>query len=290
MVVERRLPPWMRVKATGGPGYLEVRARLHEADLHTVCEEAHCPNIGECWDRLSATFMILGNICTWRCHYCAVKTGRPDALDPEEPLRLGKTVQRLGLRYCVITSVTREDLADGGAAAFAECISRVRDLSPSCQVEVLIPWLNQRGLATVLEARPVVLNHNIETVRRIFHRVRPKGDYDKSLLLLRRAGELAPMIPVKSGIMVGLGETFGEIEETMWELRQAGCSLLTVGQYLRPSATHFPIAKFYHPDEFAAIRDEGMRLGFKHVASGPLVRSSYHAEEQASAVVTVNSR
>ena len=283
-MVERRLPQWMRAQAPGGPGYLELRSQLHGAELHTVCEEAHCPNIGECWERRSATFMILGDICTWRCHYCAVKTGRPNALDPEEPLRLASTVQRLGLRYCVITSVTRDDLVDGGAEVFAECIRQVHQLAPQCQVEVLVPWLDDDALATVLEAGPVVLNHNIETVRRVFHRVRPKGSYDGSLHLLERAGGVAPQVPTKSGMMVGLGETPEEIIETMGELREAGCSLLTVGQYLRPSAVHIPVAKFYHPDEFAAIRNEGLRLGFRHVASGPLVRSSYHAEEQAASV------
>jgi lipoic acid synthetase len=211
-----------------------------------------------------------------------VKTGRPDALDPEEPLRLARTVQQLGLRYCVITSVTRDDLADGGAGVFAECIRRVRELAPQCQVEVLVPWLADDALATVLEAGPVVLNHNIETVRRMFHRVRPKGSYDGSLHLLARAYEDVRKIPAKSGMMVGLGETMEEIVSTMEELRQAGCSLLTVGQYLRPSAAHIPVSRFYHPDEFAAIQDEGLRLGFHHVASGPLVRSSYHAEEQAA--------
>ena len=289
MAIQRRLPEWMRVKAPGGPVYLELRARFREAGLHTVCQEAHCPNIGECWERKTATFMILGDTCTWRCHYCAVRTGRPEPPDQDEPHRLARTVQQMGLRYCVITSVTREDLPDGGASIFARCISEIRRLLPDCKVEVLIPDFkgDDEALMTVLEARPEVLNHNIETVRRVFHRVRPKGRYDRSLRLLRRAGELAPGIPTKSGIMVGLGETDQEIIETMQDLRDNGCALLTVGQYLRPSPVHFPLQKFYHPDEFDAIRDQGLRMGFRHVAAGPLVRSSYHADEQAAAAQVV---
>ena len=285
MVVERRLPDWFRVRAPGGPNYLDLRARFRSAALHTVCEEAHCPNIGDCWERRTATFMILGDTCTWRCHYCAVKTGRPDAVDMEEPRRLAATVQQMGLRYCVITSVTREDLPDGGASVFAECIRQIRTLLPDCKVEVLIPDFkgDDDALATVLDAAPDVLNHNIETVRRVFRTVRPKGGYDRSLRLLRRAGELAGRIPTKSGMMVGLGETNEEITETMGELLENGCRLLTVGQYLRPSPVHFPLQRYYRPEEFDAIRDLGLRMGFRHVASGPLVRSSYHADEQAAA-------
>ena len=285
MVVERRLPDWFRVRAPGGPNYLDLRARFRSAALHTVCEEAHCPNIGDCWERRTATFMILGDTCTWRCHYCAVKTGRPDAVDMEEPRRLAATVQQMGLRYCVITSVTREDLPDGGASVFAECIRQIRRLLPDCRVEVLIPDFkgDDDALATVLDAAPDVLNHNIETVRRVFRTVRPKGVYDRSLRLLRRAGELAGRIPTKSGMMVGLGETDEEITETMGDLLENGCRLLTVGQYLRPSPVHFPLQRYYRPEEFDAIRDLGLRMGFRHVASGPLVRSSYHADEQAAA-------
>ena len=285
MVVERRLPDWFRVRAPGGPNYLDLRARFRSAALHTVCEEAHCPNIGDCWERRTATFMILGDTCTWRCHYCAVKTGRPEAVDMEEPRRLAATVQQMGLRYCVITSVTREDLPDGGASVFAECIRQIRRLLPDCKVEVLIPDFkgDDDALATVLDAAPDVLNHNIETVRRVFRTVRPKGVYDRSLRLLRRAGELAGRIPTKSGMMVGLGETDEEITETMGDLLENGCRLLTVGQYLRPSPVHFPLQRYYRPEEFDAIRDLGLRMGFRHVASGPLVRSSYHADEQAAA-------
>ena len=285
MVVERRLPDWFRVRAPGGPNYLDLRARFRSAALHTVCEEAHCPNIGDCWERRTATFMILGDTCTWRCHYCAVKTGRPEAVDMEEPRRLAATVQQMGLRYCVITSVTREDLPDGGAPVFAECIRQIHRLLPDCKVEVLIPDFkgDDDALATVLDAAPDVLNHNIETVRRVFRTVRPKGVYDRSLRLLRRAGELAGRIPTKSGMMVGLGETDEEITETMGDLLENGCRLLTVGQYLRPSPVHFPLQRYYRPEEFDAIRDLGLRMGFRHVASGPLVRSSYHADEQAAA-------
>ncbi len=285
MVVERRLPDWFRVRAPGGPNYLDLRARFRSAALHTVCEEAHCPNIGDCWERRTATFMVLGDTCTWRCHYCAVKTGRPGAVDVEEPRRLAATVQQMGLRYCVITSVTREDLPDGGASVFAECIRQIRGRLPDCRVEVLIPDFkgDDDALATVLDAAPDVLNHNIETVRRVFRTVRPKGGYDRSLRLLRRAGELAGRIPTKSGMMVGLGETDEEITETMGELLENGCRLLTVGQYLRPSPAHFPLQRYYRPEEFDAIRDLGLRMGFRHVAAGPLVRSSYHADEQAAA-------
>ncbi|MBI2165753.1 MAG: lipoyl synthase [Chloroflexi bacterium] len=289
VTVERRLPEWLRVRMPGGPNFLEVRGLLRQSALHTVCEEARCPNIGECWERRTATFMVLGDICTRRCHYCAVTTGRPLGLDLEEPERLARTVQRLGLRYCVITSVNRDDLPDGGASVFVGCIERIREHVPECKVEVLIPDFcgNWEALGSVMEAEPDVLNHNIETVRRVFRRVRPKGEYDRSLALLARAKEISPGAVTKSGMMVGLGETFDEIVETMRDLRAVGCDLLTVGQYLRPSAVHYPVARFYTPEEFEAIRLEGERLGFRHVASGPLVRSSYHAEEQAMAARVV---
>ena len=282
MVTKRRFPPWLKVQMPGGPNYLELRQRLRSAELHTVCEEAHCPNIGECWERRSATFMVLGDVCTRACRYCAVTSGKPTGLDLEEPARLARTVAKLGLRYCVITSVDRDDLPDGGAFIFAECIRRVREALPTCLVEVLIPDFqgDWQALQSVLEAGPAVLNHNIETVRRVFRSVRAKGDYDLSLELLRRSKELAPGIPTKSGIMVGLGETMDELAETMADLRAVGCKLLTIGQYLRPSSFHVPMERFYHPDEFAELRELGRKLGFRHVASGPLVRSSYHADEQ----------
>ncbi|MBM3946494.1 MAG: lipoyl synthase [SAR202 cluster bacterium] len=291
MVGARRHPEWLKVKMPGGPNYLELRAILRRNALHTVCEEAHCPNIGECWERRSATFMILGDLCTWRCHYCAVKTGRPHGLDLDEPGRLAHTVEQLALRYCVITSVTRDDLPDGGASLFAQCIHKVREHVPTCQVEVLIPDLTGRGdgLKTVLEAGPTVLNHNIESVERIFKRVRPKGEYRRSLDLLRRSSEIARAIPTKSGIMVGLGEGTEEVLQTMRDLRSAGVQLLTIGQYLRPSPVHAPMHRHYHPDEFAALREAGLGMGFRHVASGPLVRSSYHADEQARAALALST-
>ena len=292
MVAERRLPAWLKVKAPGGPNYLDLRNRFRDSGLHTVCEEAHCPNIGDCWERRTATFMILGDICTRACSYCAVKTGMPVTLDLEEPARLAETVERMGLKYAVITSVNRDELPDGGAFIFAQCIRQIRRRLPSCKIEVLIPDFcgNWDALTNVVDASPDTLNHNIETVRRVFPRVRPKGDYDQSLELLSRAKRLVPDGVTKSGMMVGLGESWNEIIDTMRDLRSVDCDLLTIGQYLRPSDKHTPLAKWYTPDEFDELRLEGEALGFRHVASGPLVRSSYHADEQheaASARVAV---
>ena len=292
VAVRRRLPEWLKVKAPGGENYMELRSLLRGGQLHTVCEEAQCPNIGDCWDRKTATFMILGDICTRACAYCAVTTGAPTGLDLEEPVRLAETVERLGLRYAVITSVNRDDLPDGGAFIFAQCIRQVRKRLPSCRIEVLIPDFcgDWEALATVIEAAPDTLNHNIETVRREFRRVRPKGGYDQSLELLERAKRLYPRGVTKSGMMVGLGETWDEIVETMRDLRSVDCDLLTVGQYLRPSDKHAPLARWYTPQEFEELAAVGEALGFRHVASGPLVRSSYHADEQheaATATVAV---
>ena len=285
MVAERRLPAWLKVRAPGGPNYLDLRKRFRDSALHTVCEEAHCPNIGDCWERRTATFMILGDICTRACSYCAVTTGTPLTLDLEEPVRLAETVERMGLRYAVITSVNRDELPDGGAFIFAQCIRQIRRRLPTCKIEVLIPDFqgDRNALATVVNAAPDTLNHNIETVRRVFPRVRAKGDYDQSLELLSRAREQAPHGVTKSGMMVGLGETWNEIIETMRDLRSVSCGLLTIGQYLRPSEKHVPLSRWYTPDEFDELRLEGEALGFKHVASGPLVRSSYHADEQHEA-------
>ena len=285
MVVGRRLPGWLKVRAPGGENFIGLRGLLRGGQLHTVCEEAHCPNIGECWDRKTATFMILGDICTRACAYCAVTTGTPTGLDLEEPMRLAETVERLGLRYAVITSVNRDDLPDGGAFIFAQCVRQVRKRLPSCKIEVLIPDFcgNWDALATVMESSPNTLNHNIETVRREFDRVRPKGDYDQSLELLERARRSAPDGVTKSGMMVGLGETWDEIVETMRDLRSVDCDLLTVGQYLRPSGSHTPLSRWYTPEEFEELGAVGKALGFRHVASGPLVRSSYHADEQHEA-------
>ena len=285
MATARRLPEWLKVKAPGSAGYLELRQLVRSEGLNTVCEEAHCPNIGECWDRGTATFMVLGDICTRACSYCAVKTGMPTTLDLQEPVRLAETVERLGLRYAVITSVDRDDLPDGGAFIFAQCIRQIRKRLPSCKVEVLIPDFegNPGALAKVMEAKPDTLNHNIETVRRVFSRVRPKGDYDMSLELLANAKRLDGDAVTKSGMMVGLGESWDEILETMRDLRSVDCDLLTIGQYLRPSGKHTPLARWYTPGEFDELRREGEALGFRHVASGPLVRSSYHADEQHAA-------
>ena len=285
MKQRRRLPEWLKVRMPGGPRYIELKNLMRDSALHTVCEEAHCPNIGSCWERGTATFMILGDICTRACSYCAVTTGRPGSLDLQEPVRLAETAERMGLRYAVITSVNRDDLADGGAFMFAQCITQVRKRLPECKIEVLIPDFegDRRALETVMEARPDTLNHNIETVRRIFHRVRPKGDFDQSLELLERAKTIAPDAVTKSGMMVGLGETWEEIIENMRELRSVDCDLLTIGQYLRPSEKHIALAKWYTPEEFEELKREGQALGFRHVASGPLVRSSYHADEQHAA-------
>ena len=286
----RRLPPWFKVRAPGSKNYVRLRNLLRDSDLHTVCEEARCPNIGECWERGAATFMILGDICTRACRYCAVTSGKPLAVDLEEPDRLARTVERLGLKYVVITSVNRDDLPDGGAFIFAQCVLKIRERmseGDGIKVETLIPDFQGNGLKTMVRARPDVLNHNIETVRRVFHGVRPKGDYDYSLELLEQVKRMAPEMPTKSGMMVGLGESREEILETMDDLRAVNCDLLTIGQYLRPSQKHAPVSKYYTPGEFFDLQREGMRRGFRYVASGPLVRSSYLADEQHSAASLV---
>ena len=280
-----RLPEWLKVRMPGGPRYIELKQLMRDSQLHTVCEEARCPNIGECWERSAATFMILGDICTRACAYCAVNTGRPGAVDFAEPYRLAATVQRMELKYCVITSVNRDDLDDGGAGVFAACIHQVQQAVPGCKVEVLIPDFqgNWDALATVVAARPHVLNHNIESVERVFHRVRPRGDYRQSLELIQRVKSIDPTMVTKSGIIAGMGETTDELLQTMRDLREHDCDLLTVGQYLRPSIKHIKIDRFYTPAEFEEIRLAGEAMGFKHVAAGPLVRSSYHADEQHEA-------
>ena len=283
--IRPRLPDWLKVRMPGGPRYIELKQLMRDSRLHTVCEEARCPNIGECWERSAATFMILGDICTRACAYCAVTTGRPGAVDWGEPLRLAQTVQRMELQYCVITAVNRDDLDDGGAGVFAACIRQVRAAVPSCRVEVLIPDFqgNWDALAVVIDAAPQVLNHNIESVERVFRRVRPKGDYRQSLELLRQVKRIDARMPTKSGIIVGMGETRDELLQTMQDLRAVDCDLLTVGQYLRPSIKHIAIDRFYTPAEFDEIRQAGEAMGFKHIAAGPLVRSSYHADEQHAA-------
>jgi len=285
--VRPRLPEWLKVKMPGSPRYIELKQLMRGNQLHTVCEEAHCPNIGDCWDRGTATFMILGDICTRACRYCAVISGRPTGLDLQEPARLAETVKMMELRYCVITSVNRDDLADGGAFIFAACINKIRTEVRACKVEVLIPDFagSWAALQKVITAQPNVLNHNIETTRRVFHSVRPRGDYQLSLDLLAKVKELDPSLATKSGIILGMGESKEEVIETMRELRAVDCDLLTIGQYLRPSIKHIPMDRYYTPAEFDELRDIGEGLGFKHVASGPLVRSSYHADEQHSAAM-----
>jgi len=278
-------PAWLKVRAPTGDRFTGLKRLMRTQSLHTVCEEARCPNIGECWNDGHATFMILGDTCTRACGFCAVTSGRPGEIDPLEPLRLAAAVERMGLDYCVITSVNRDDVPDGGASVFAGCIRAVRRVRPSCQVEVLIPDFmgNWDALATVIEARPVVLNHNTETVPRLYARVRPKARYERTLELIRRAADLAPDVATKSGVMVGLGETRDELRATLADLVEHRCELLTVGQYLQPTRKHLPVQRFYHPDEFVEIAEEARALGFVHVESGPLVRSSYHAGRQALA-------
>ena len=276
----RRLPPWFKVTVRQGPDYQEIRRTMDTLELHTICEEARCPNVWECWNNRTATFLILGDICTRRCHYCAVTTGRPDGLDLEEPVRVAQAVEALGLRHAVITSVNRDELDDGGAAIYAATIREIRQKIPTCAVEVLIPDFdgNEAALKTVLDERPEILNHNIETVRRLFPSIRPQGKYDRSIQLLDRAKRMGAR--TKSGLIVGMGETMDEARAVMRDLRAVGCDMMTIGQYLQPTKRHLPVARFYLPDEFAALKEEGMALGFSHVESGPLVRSSYHAEQQ----------
>jgi lipoyl synthase len=280
-------PAWLKARFPSGERFSHITDLLRTERLHTVCEEARCPNIGECFNSGTATFMILGDVCTRACGFCAVTSGRPEALDLLEPYRLAKTVETLGLDYAVITSVNRDDVADGGAAVFAACIRAIRRVRPDCRVEVLIPDFegNRDALATVVEARPDVLNHNIETVPRLYSRARPRGDYQRTLALFRRTRELAPSMPLKSGLMVGLGETEDELRAVFADLRAAGVDVLTVGQYLRPTPKHLPVARYWHPDEFAALKADALNLGFAHVEAGPFVRSSYHAGEQADAAL-----
>jgi lipoic acid synthetase len=287
-VPPRRHPEWIKARIPSGETYQEVRRLLHGLSLHTVCEEAHCPNVGECWDQRTATVMILGDTCTRACGFCAVKTGKPTIYDEDEPRRVAEAIRGLGLDHVVITSVARDDLRDGGAAIFAETIRRLRVACPGMGVEVLIPDFNGEvePLRTVMAAGPDILNHNVETVARLQKPVRKRARYDRSLGVLERAKayalELNPgaAVHTKSSIMVGLGETRPELHQAFVDLRAVDCDILTLGQYLRPSADHLPVERFYHPDEFAEMRVEALALGFKHVESGPLVRSSYHARDQ----------
>ncbi len=279
---KKLLPPWFTIQLRPGPHYKELRQLTETHQLHTICEEARCPNLWECWNNRTATFLILGDICTRRCHYCSVTTGRPLGLDTDEPQRVADAVRTLNLRHAVITSVNRDDLLDGGAKLFAETIGRIRQVHPSCTVEVLIPDFQgrQEDVATVIGENPDILNHNIETVPRLFPSIRPQGKYSRSLDVLRWAHEMGSR--TKSGLMAGLGETEEEIRTVMNDLRRVGCEMLTLGQYLRPTLTHAPVARFYTPEEFEILKQEALALGFHHVESGPLVRSSYHAEQQAS--------
>ena len=278
-------PPWLKVRLPAGQRYNELKALLRLHELHTVCEEANCPNIGECFDAGEATFIILGDVCSRSCGFCNVTSGRPGGLDLLEPVRLARAVETLGLDYAVITSVNRDDLPDGGAGVFAACIRAIRHRLPHCRVEVLTPDFqgNWQALRTVVEAGPAVYNHNIETVPRLYRRVRPKASYPQSLDLLRRVKSFDPSMPTKSGLMAGLGETVEELAQAMYDLREHGCDLLTLGQYLRPDKRHLPVVRYLHPDEFAELKATGLRLGFRHVEAGPFVRSSYHAAEQADA-------
>ncbi|MDE3156346.1 MAG: lipoyl synthase [Acidobacteriota bacterium] len=280
-----RKPEWLKVKAPGSPGYQRLKTLMRDLKLHTVCEEAHCPNIGECWHHGTATFMILGDVCTRACAYCAVAHGRPPTLDLAEPGRVADAVQAMDLSYVVITSVDRDDLKDGGASIFADTIRQIRARTSSCRIEVLIPDFQgqEAPLQAVLDAGPDVLNHNTETVPRLYRMARSGGRYPRTLELLDRSRRYAPQIPTKSGVMVGLGEEKDELVQVFRDLREVGCSILTIGQYLRPSADHAPMTRYYHPDEFRELKRIALDLGFVHVESGPLVRSSYHAHEQTEA-------
>jgi len=278
-------PEWLKVRAPGSPTYTRLKTLMRELNLHTVCEEAQCPNIGECWNHGTATFMILGDVCTRACAYCAVAHGRPGAVDAAEPARVADAIRTLDLNYVVITSVDRDDLEDGGASMFADTIRETRARVPACRIEVLIPDFqgNEAALHAVLDARPDVLNHNTETVPRLYRMARSGGRYARTLELLDRSRRFTPDIPTKSGLMVGLGEERDELVATIKDLRGVGCGILTIGQYLRPSAGHAPMVRYYHPDEFADLKRVALALGFVHVESGPLVRSSYHAHETADA-------
>jgi lipoic acid synthetase len=279
-------PEWLKVRFPQGQNYNELKQLMRGLNLHTICEEALCPNISECWNNRTATFLILGDICTRNCGFCAVTTGRPTGLDLDEPERLARAVQQIGLRHIVITSVTRDDLPDGGAGIYAETIGRLRAYSPELTIEVLIPDFmgDWDALRTVMRARPDILNHNLETVPRLYQRVRPKAIYSQSLELLRRAHEIAPDIVTKSGVMVGLGESRQELSRTFHDLRASRVDVLTVGQYLRPTMKHLPVERYVAPEEFADFKREALALGYRHVESGPLVRSSYHAHEQVEKV------
>jgi lipoyl synthase len=283
--VRQPKPDWLRAKAPVGENFHNLKKLARGLGLHTVCESAQCPNIGECWNHRTATFMLLGDICTRRCGFCAVPKGKPGPIEWDEPRRVAEAVATLGLKHTVVTSVNRDDDNLGGARIFAETIRQIRELVPDCRVEVLIPDFQglDEALKIVLDAQPDVLNHNTETVPRLYRSVRSGARYERTLLLLKNAKAFAPATVTKSGVMVGLGETVDELVEVFRDLGSRGVDILTVGQYLRPSRDHLPISRFYTPDEFVYLKEEALRCGFRHVESGPLVRSSYHAHEQAEA-------
>jgi lipoic acid synthetase len=284
-----RKPLWIRARSPANPAVGRLKGVLRENRLHTVCEEASCPNLGECFAGGTATFMIMGDICTRRCPFCDVAHGRPQPLDADEPENLGRTIHQMGLRYVVVTSVDRDDLRDGGAAHFTACIEAIRRHSPEIRVEVLVPDFRgrmDRALQILNQSPPDVFNHNLETVPRLYKKVRPGSDYEWSLDLLRRFKALHPEVPTKSGLMLGVGERIEEVEQVMRDLRAHDCDMLTLGQYLQPSVHHLAVERYVHPDEFDRLGELGQALGFKHVASGPMVRSSYHADRQAHEVVS----
>jgi lipoic acid synthetase len=277
----KRKPEWFLIKTPLGENYSEVRNILSSLDLHSVCQEANCPNRAECFGDKTATFLILGDLCTRGCTFCDIKRGRPDRIDKNEPQRVAQAVNKLGLEYVVVTSVTRDDLPDGGASVFAETIRAIRKINPGCKVEILIPDFrgDKKALQTVLEAEPDVINHNIETIERLYGEVRKGADYRRSLELIDRVRRFKPEMMTKSGLMVGLGETIAEIVSAMRDLFQAGCKLLTIGQYLAPSDKHHPVERYYTPEEFAELKRTAMKIGFLGVVSGPLIRSSYRASK-----------
>jgi len=280
-----RKPSWLKVKAPGGPNYIRLKNLMRELDLHSVCEEAHCPNVGECWEHGTATFMILGDVCTRNCAYCAVAHGRPPKYDIAEPHRVAKAIAEMGLRHAVITSVDRDDLPDFGAWVFAETIRQIHERIPDCSVEVLVPDFqgNHDSIRTVLEARPEIYNHNTETVPRLYKKARPGGRYPRVMDIFSYVKRVAPDIPTKTGMILGMGETKEEVVAVMRDLRAVDVDILTLGQYLRPSDAHIALDRYYTPQEFKELYDIGMEMGFRHVESGPLVRSSYHAWEQVQA-------
>ena len=285
-------PDWIRIKLHTSTKFQDVKRKLRKSSLHTVCEEATCPNIGECFSKGTATFMILGDLCTRRCPFCDVAHGRPNGVDEAEPGRLARTIKDMDLKYVVITSVDRDDLRDGGAAHFADCIKAIRSVSPSIKVEVLTPDFRGRldkAINLLSSQLPDVMNHNLETVPRLYKQARPGADYQHSLDLLLNFKKINPQVITKSGVMVGLGESDSEIEEVMHDLKRHQVDMVTIGQYLQPTKGHLPVHRYVHPDQFRRFEEIGLAIGFKHVASGPLVRSSYHADEQAGASLTENS-